>query len=240
MDLETMPRRGRRAVALAGLVLAAVVTVAGCDGDGKAASDSAKAGATATATASATPSPEAPTASGTPTGSSSASPTADPTAGASTAPDQPGTAPKPTLSSPATVPPAPRQPPASPPATPPGNGIAVGEPDPNGVGARPAVTYRVDGSNKLTVYFYGGVCQKYALKADESHAGRVDVRIVVAEPVQPGQVCTALAKRQTVTADLRQPLAGRTVTDQSNGQEVPLEGDPHMGPDPVTPDVAGR
>ncbi|MFJ6773515.1 hypothetical protein ACIQOV_21600, partial [Kitasatospora sp. NPDC091257] len=62
-----------------------------------------------------------------------------------------------------------------------------------------------------------------------------------AEPtVQPGQVCNALAKRQSVSADLRSPLAGRTVVDRTSGQELPLEGDPHMGPDPVGPDVAGR
>ncbi|MFF3003201.1 hypothetical protein ACFVTF_10375 [Kitasatospora sp. NPDC057940] len=232
MDLETMPRRGRRAVALAGLALAAVVTVAGCNGDGKTSSDSAAAGA-ATTSAGASTSPEAPASSGAP---SAPAPTASPSATS----DQPGQTP-PTKWAPTAASPAPGQPStAGSGGTPPGPGIAVGEPDPAGSGARPAVSYRVDGSNGLTVYFFGGVCQKYALKADESHAGRVDVRIVVAAPVQPGQVCNALAKRQSVSADLRSPLAGRTVTDQSSGQNVPLEADPHMGPDPVTPDVAGQ
>ncbi|MFJ3215973.1 hypothetical protein ACIPLC_08655 [Kitasatospora sp. NPDC086801] len=231
MDLETMPRRGRRTVALAGLALAAVVTVAGCNGDGKASSDSAAGGA-ATTSAGATASPGA-SASGAP---SAPAPTASPSAGT----DQPAQKP-PTGWAPTPAAPAPGQPSAATsPGTPPGNGIAVGEPDPAGSGARPAVSYRADGSNRLTVYFFGGVCQKYALKADESHPGRVDVRIVVAAPVQPGQVCNALAKRQTVSADLRSPLAGRTVTDQSSGQDVPMEADPHMGPDPVTPDVAGQ
>ncbi|MQS11917.1 hypothetical protein F7Q99_06325 [Streptomyces kaniharaensis] len=151
----------------------------------------------------------------------------------------PSQAPKPAGTAPGSAPPAPAQPTA---ATPPGNGIAVGEPNPAGTvpGARPATTYRVDGTNHLTVYFYGGVCQKYALKADESHPGRVDVAVVVAAPVPSGQVCSELAKRQTVTADLRQPLAGRTVTDLSSGHEIPLDSDPHMGPDPVSPDIAGQ
>ncbi|MEU1289186.1 hypothetical protein [Kitasatospora sp. NPDC005856] len=216
MDLETMPRRGRRAMALAGLALAAVVTVAGCGSGGKPASDAAAGGpaaasAPAPASASASASPQAP---------------ADP---ASPAPADP------TGSSSGAAQPAP--------ATPPGNGIAVGEPDPNGSNApvRPPVAYRVDGTTKLTVYFFGGVCTKYALKADESQPGRVDVLVVPGPPtIQPGQVCNALAKRQSVSADLRSPLAGRTVVDKSSGQEVPLEGDPHIGPDPVTPDIAGQ
>ncbi|MFJ2190447.1 hypothetical protein ACIOJE_21320 [Kitasatospora sp. NPDC087861] len=224
MDLETMPRRGRRVTALAGLVLAAAVTVAGCNGDGKTSSDSAAAGAASTTTsAGPTASPQAPADSATPPSDPASAPAASPSTG----------------SSPGSAAPAPAQPSATTsPGTPPG--IAVGEPDPAGTGARPAVSYRVDGSNRLTVYFFGGVCQQYALKADESHPGRVDVRIVVAAPMPPGQVCNALAKRQTVSADLRSPLTGRTVTDQSSGQNVPLEADPHMGPDPVTPDVAGQ
>ncbi|MFF4378927.1 hypothetical protein [Kitasatospora sp. NPDC001547] len=229
MDLETMPRRGRRAVALAGLALAAVVTVAGCDGGGKPASDSA-AGGSAAASASASTSPQAPAGSASP---SSAAPTGSSPGAAQ--PAQPPTGFTPTPASPAPGQPAP--------ATPPGNGIAVGEPNPNGsdAPARPPVAYRVDGTTKLTVYFFGGVCTQYALKADESQPGRVDVLVVPGPPtVQPGQVCNALAKRQSVSADLRSPLAGRTVVDKSSGQELPLEGDPHMGPDPVTPDVAGR
>ncbi|MFD4654288.1 hypothetical protein ACFWP2_01535 [Kitasatospora sp. NPDC058444] len=224
MDLETMPRRGRRAVALAGLALAAVVTVAGCGSGGKPASDAAAGGSSATASASG--SPQAP--------SDSASPSSAASSGAAQ-PAQPPTGFTPTPASPAPGQPAP--------ATPPGNGIAVGEPNPNGSNApvRPPVAYRVDGTTKLTVYFFGGVCTTYALKADESQPGRVDVLVVPGKPtVQPGQVCNALAKRQSVSADLRSPLAGRTVVDKSSGQEVPLEGDPHIGPDPVTPDVAGQ
>ncbi|MEU9041146.1 MULTISPECIES: hypothetical protein [unclassified Kitasatospora] len=229
MDLETMPRRGRRAMALAGLALAAVVTVAGCNGDGKSASDSATSGA-ATGSASASASPQAPT----PSGDPSAAPTGSP-AGAGTPPQTPPTGFSPTLGSPA--------PGQATPGTPPVNGIAPGEPNPNGSAApaRPPVAYRVDGTTKLTVYFFGGVCTKYALKADESQPGRVDVTVVSGPPtVGPGQVCNALAKRQSVSADLRSPLTGRTVVDKTSGQELPLDAEPHSGPDPVTPDVAGQ
>ncbi|RKT18336.1 hypothetical protein BX285_2758 [Streptomyces sp. 1114.5] len=226
MDLETMPRRGRRALALAGLALATVMTVAGCDGGGKPASDSATAGASASASAS----PQAPT----PPGSPSA--TAEP--GSPSGATQPATPPTGFDPTPASPPPGKPDP-----ATPPGNGIAPGEPNPNGSTppTRPPVAYRVDGTTKLTVYFFGGVCTKYALKADESQPGRVDVTVVPGPPaVQPGQVCNALAKRQSVSADLRSPLAGRTVVDRTSGQELPLEGDPHAGPDPVAPDIAGQ
>ncbi|MFG3049711.1 hypothetical protein ACGFZP_01995 [Kitasatospora sp. NPDC048239] len=243
MDLETMPRRtgrpqagrprGRRAAALAALVLAAVTAVAGCDGDGKSASDSAAASATASAAAtpSASGSASAPAPATTPDPGSPpvSTPPADPSA--------PTPDPRPASPSPATVPPTPPQSP-TPAPTPPGNGIAVGEPAPNGPSTHPAITYRADGS-RLTVWFYGGICEKYALKADESHPGRVDIRVVIAAPIPAGQACNEIAKRQTVSADLKQPLMGRAVTDLSTGQPVPLEADPRIGPDPVGPEVAG-
>ncbi|MFH8380847.1 hypothetical protein ACH4E7_07885 [Kitasatospora sp. NPDC018058] len=230
MDLETMPRRGRRVAALAAVALAAMVTVAGCNGDGKSSADSAGASATASASASASAAPQAPTPSGTPA------------ATASGTPGQPSQVP-PTGGAATPASPAPGQPSGA--ATPPGNAIAPGEPNPAGTGAgpavRPPIAYRADGGNKLTVYFFGGVCTQYALKADESQAGTVAVEVVPGPPtVQPGHVCTALAKRQAVSADLRSPLTGRTVVDRTSGQEVPLEGDPHAGPDPVTPDGAAQ
>ncbi|MFB7471152.1 hypothetical protein [Kitasatospora sp. NPDC056184] len=233
MDLETMPRRsGRvRATALAGLALAAVAVLAGCDGGTKAGSDSAPASAAATpepAATSAPADPAVPVPVTTP-------PPSDPSA---TAPD-----PRPASPGPATGAPRPALTP-TPAPTPPGadgNGIAVGEPPPNGSGngspVHPAMTYRVDGK-RLTVWFYGGVCERYALKADESKPGRVDVRVTTA-PVPAGQDCIAVAKRQTVAADLKQPLQGRTVTDLATGQEVPLEADPKVGPDPAAPDIPG-
>ncbi len=241
MDLETMPRRtGRaRATALAGLALAVAAVLAGCDDGNKAASDAATSGAER-ATASAPASP------GAATGST------DPTAPATTAaPSAPAPATTPPADPTATTPdPRPATPTAAPtpaltptPApTPPGNGIAVGEPAPNGSGngspVHPAITYRIDG-NKLTVWFYGGVCQRYALKADESKPGRVDVRVTTAAPVPAGQACAELAKRQTVTADLKQPLQGRAVTDLATGEAVPLEADAKVGPDPGGPEISG-
>ncbi|MFB7613934.1 hypothetical protein [Kitasatospora sp. NPDC056181] len=243
LDLEPTPRRtggapavrsrGRRAAALAGLVLAAAVTVAGCDGSGKSASDAAT-GSAQPAAAAVTPSSGSSSSPSSPAAPSAAAtaPATPPSSGPSTFTPGPGPS--------STAQPADPQPPS---ASPPGNGIAVGEPDPNGQGAgkavRPAISYRADG-NKLTVWFYGGVCERYALKADESKPGRVDVRVTLAAPVPAGQACAELAKRQTVSVDLKQPLAGRGVSDLATGQEVPLETDPHVGPDPATPDVSGR
>ncbi|MFF2350241.1 hypothetical protein ACFVVL_10715 [Kitasatospora sp. NPDC058115] len=245
MDLETMPRRsGRaRATALAGLALAVVTVLAGCGGGAAADSDAAPSGPErAPASASAAPDPAATTSTSAPAPTSVPSAPADPSAPApvttppadpsATAPD-----PRPAATGPALTPtPAPTPPGAG------GNGIAVGEPAPNGPGngspVHPAVTYRVDGT-RLTVWFYGGVCQRYALKADESKPGRVDIRVTTAAPVPAGQDCVALAQRQTVAADLKEPLRGRTVTDAATGQEVPLEADPKIGPDPAAPDVPG-
>ncbi|MCG6493225.1 hypothetical protein [Kitasatospora sp. A2-31] len=242
-DLEPMPRRtsgaradrprGRRTAAVAALVLAAAVAVAGCDGDGgKSAAESATRSSTASASTAASP-----TAPASPAAPSASAPVAPPSADPSvTAPD-----PRPASPTPGSVPPVPALTP-TPAPTPPREGIAVGEPDPNGKPAvRPAITYRVDG-NRLTVWFYGGICERYALKADESKPGRVDVRVTLAAPMPAGQSCAELAKRQTVAADLKQPLAGRTVFDASNGQAVPLETDAAAGPNPdgAGPDVAGR
>ncbi|MFF8768831.1 hypothetical protein [Kitasatospora sp. NPDC015120] len=243
MDLETMPRRsGRaRATALAGLALAMVTVLAGCGGGAEAHSDAAPSGTErAAASASAAPDPAAtapaPAATSVPSAPADpaapapvTTPPADPSA---TAPD-----PRPAATGPALTPtPAPTPPGAG------GNGIAVGEPAPNGPGSgspvHPAVTYRVDGT-RLTVWFYGGVCQRYALKADESKPGRVDIRVTTAAPVPAGEDCVALAQRQTVAAELKEPLRGRTVTDVATGQEVPLEADPQAGPDPAAPDVPG-
>ncbi|MET8698944.1 hypothetical protein ACFVUH_05115 [Kitasatospora sp. NPDC058032] len=231
MDLETMPRRsGRvRATALAGLALAAATVLAGCGGAAKAGSGATSATAEpAAASASASPGPATDGAAATP--APVTTPPSDPSA---TAPD-----PRPASPGPALTPtPAPTPPGSG------GNGIAVGEPAPNGSGTgsqvHPAITYRSDG-NRLTVWFYGGVCQRYALKADESKPGRVDIRVTTAAPVPAGQDCIAVAQRQTVTADLKEPLRGRTVTDLATGQEVPLEADPKIGPDPVVPDIPGN
>jgi len=114
----------------------------------------------------------------------------------------------------------------APSASPSGPGIAVGEPAPIKL---PALAHQVQG-NTLTVWFYGGVCEKYGLKVDESKPGEVDVRVVVAEPAPRGKECPALAKRETVTAQLEHPLAGRKVIDLGTGQQVPLDPGPAGGP----------
>ncbi|MEV0531480.1 hypothetical protein [Kitasatospora sp. NPDC050463] len=241
MDLETMPRRtggaragrprGRRAAALAGLLLAAAA-LAGCgDGDGKSAADSASGSAQPTTSATASPGAStSATSSAAPTDPATASPpvSTPPADPAASSPDPRPTGPAPGTGPAQTPTPAP---------TPPG--IAVGEPAPNGQPVHPAITYRVDAS-KLTVWFYGGICEKYALKVDESKPGRVDVRVAVAAPMPAGQACAELAKRQTVTAELKQPLMGRAVTDLATGQPVPLESDPHVGPDPAGPEISGQ
>nr|BEK65427.1 hypothetical protein KPHV_26540 [Kitasatospora purpeofusca] len=246
MDLESMPRRsGRaRATALAGLALAAVVVLAGCDGGTRTASDTATTGAER-APASTSASPGAATGSADPAAPATTSAPSAPAPVTTPPVDPTATLSDPRPSGPATPtkPPAPPSQPTPAPTPPGGNGIAVGEPPPNGSGSgspvHPAITYRVDGT-KLTVWFYGGICQRYALKADESKPGRVDVRVTTAAPVPAGQACADLAKRQTVTADLKQPLQGRAVTDLATGQEVPLEADAKIGPDPVVPDVPGN
>ena len=201
---------GRRAAALAGIVLA-VGAAAGCGGSPAPGSDgaatarpSAEAG---TASPAASPSPAATAAEPGPAGSPT-SPTATsvprPGTGATTAPAPDGTG-RP--------------------------GIATGEPAPV-PGGRQTISYQVSG-NRLTVWFYGGICEKYGLKVDEGTAGRVGVRIVVTTPVPPGQACAAIAQRQSVTAELAKPLMGRTVLDTDRGAEVPLESDYHGGPDPA-------
>ncbi|MGW4651118.1 hypothetical protein [Kitasatospora sp. NPDC004289] len=125
---------------------------------------------------------------------------------------------------PSTPPPVKVSPTPTPTATTPG--IAVGEPDPNG--KAPGVSYRVDGL-RLTVTFYGGVCEKYGLKLDESKPGTVQAKVVVREPQPAGQACAAIAKLQEVSADLKTQLEGRTVFDQNTGQELPR----NQGPDEV-------
>ncbi|WP_441246488.1 hypothetical protein [Kitasatospora sp. McL0602] len=114
------------------------------------------------------------------------------------------------------------------PATSPTNpGIASGEPAP--VKLLPALGYTSQGTT-LTVYFYGGTCEQYGLKADESKPGQVSVRVVVTKAATPGRVCSQLVKKDAVTTQLSHPLEGRTVIDQSNGQEVPLDSGPAGGP----------
>lgn len=151
----------------------------------------------------------------------------------STSPGSPSAAPSSSASSPAASPSNPDPRPSSPPKpsaepTPAETrpGIAVGEPDPSGklVGS----SYRVDGL-RLSVTFYGGICEKYGLKLDESKPGTVVAKVVVTEPQKAGTDCVALAKQQEVSADLKAQLGGRTVFDQVTSRELPRS----QGPDPV-------
>ncbi|MCX5213369.1 hypothetical protein OG689_29585 [Kitasatospora sp. NBC_00240] len=208
---------GRGAAALAGVALA-FAAVAGCGGGGPAASDTA-----ATASPSVT-APSDPSAAGSGPGIAPGEPAPTPSApdprptGPSAAPT-PGTGPTPGVG------------PDGPQPT--GPGIAPGEPAPV-PGGRQTIGYQLSG-NRLTVLFYGGICEKYGLKADESQPGRVTVRIVVAAPMPSGTACAAVAKRQAVTTDLKGPLMGRAVVDAATGAEVPLEAEVAGGP-PVPAD----
>ena len=139
------------------------------------------------------------------------------TASASATPSNP----EPRPSTPPPVKPSPTPTPTS--TTP---GIAVGEPDPNG--KAPGVSYRVDGL-RMTVIFYGGTCETYGLKLDESKPGTVQAKVVVREPQPAGKACAAIAKLQEVAADLKEQLGARTVFDQNTGQELPRQ----QGPDQV-------
>jgi hypothetical protein len=106
-------------------------------------------------------------------------------------------------------------------------GIASGEPAPV---KRPATGYQLQGDRHLSVFFFAGVCDKYGLKTNESKAGQVDVQVVITQAAPKGQMCPALVKKQAVSADLQQPLAGRKVLDLGSGQVLPLDSDPNGGP----------
>ncbi|MEY9963648.1 hypothetical protein ABIA33_001681 [Streptacidiphilus sp. MAP12-16] len=75
----------------------------------------------------------------------------------------------------------------------------------------------------LTVYFFGGVCQKFGLKADQSTQGQVRVTVIVTQWPKPGQLCPALIRQQAVSTDLGSPLNGRSVVDTVSGKVLPLE-----------------
>ncbi|MER5638596.1 hypothetical protein ABT095_16735 [Kitasatospora sp. NPDC002227] len=105
-------------------------------------------------------------------------------------------------------------------------GIASGEPAPVKL---PALGYQSMG-DMLTVYFYGGTCEEYGLKADESQQGKVLVRVVVTKPAAPGKVCSHLVKKNNVAAQLSHPLQGRAVVDQATGETLTLDAGPAGGP----------
>ncbi|MDH6134800.1 hypothetical protein P3T37_004209 [Kitasatospora sp. MAA4] len=197
--------RRRRALAAGALLLAVAATVSGCNsGKTTAAAGSSSPAASASAApsaGSAAPSPSTPAGTATAPGSAPGGSTA-PTGPAPTRPAKPITP---------TVPPV-------------GGGSAPDLPShlkPN--------NYLSSGT-QLTVFFFGGVCDKYGLKADESKAGQVGVSIVITEKAPAGQACPALVKQQGVQATLAHPLDGRAVVDLDTGANVPLESVPNGGP----------
>ena len=105
----------------------------------------------------------------------------------------------------------------------------MGEPAPTAA-ALPAIGYAVEGGTHLTVYFYGGVCEEYGLKADEQASGLVRVRVVVAKPAPRGKECPALAKKASVSAQLAQPLGERKVIDMTSGAGLTVMGEVPGGP----------
>ncbi|MEV7180752.1 hypothetical protein [Kitasatospora sp. NPDC093679] len=150
-------------------------------------------------------------------GAPSAAPTAS--ASASGAPASPSPSPSPSgAGSSAPQPGQPTQP-----------GIAVGEPTPTAA-VLPAISYTLEGGTHLTVYFYGGVCEQYGLKADEQAPGLVRVRVMVEKPAPRGKECPALAKKESVSAELAQPLGDRKVIDMTSGTGLTMTGDVPGGP----------
>ncbi|WP_035805616.1 hypothetical protein [Kitasatospora mediocidica] len=198
--------RRRRALAAGALLLAVAAAVTGCN-------------AKTSTSAAGSPTPSAPAAPSTPAGSPTTAPST--AAGApTTAPPAAGGGGTGTSSTPA-APTRPAKPSSPPPA---GTGTAPDLPShlkPN--------NYLTTG-NQLTVFFFGGVCDKYGLKTDESKAGQVGVSVVITEKAPAGQVCPALVKQQGVEATLSHPLQGRAVVDLDTGANVPLESVPNGGP----------
>ncbi|WP_354639779.1 hypothetical protein [Kitasatospora camelliae] len=164
------------------------------------------AGGSGEPSAGSTPVPSA-TAAGQPSAGSAAP--ASPSAGASSEPTKPEPRPSTT-------------------AAEPNPGIAVGEKDPSAV-KLPATGYRLDGT-KLTVSFYGGVCDTYGLKVEEDTPPIVKVRVVVTHTRPKDQVCTTEAKLQTVEASIAKPMTGGAVVDTATGQQIPPQEQPLGGP----------
>lgn len=111
---------------------------------------------------------------------------------------------------PAPPPPAPRPEPSGTPGTPgtPGTGKAP----------RQVESYSLDGKI-LTARFWGGVCSKYTVEAEESGT---QVKLKVVEtPIEPGRVCILIAKELTGTVTLDQPVGDRQVVDAASGERVP-------------------
>ncbi|MDK1475524.1 hypothetical protein QNO07_19235 [Streptomyces sp. 549] len=130
-------------------------------------------------------------------------------------------APPATAAEPSTGPAEPHSPgsgdsPAAPPAE-----SAVPPSDP---GALPAPGQRVEAyqakDRTLTLHFWGGVCNPYSARAEES-ADAVRV-VVTAGKQKPGQVCIQIAKWTSVEVSLDAPVGGRAVLD-ADGRKIPRQ-----------------
>lgn len=110
-----------------------------------------------------------------------------------------------------------------------GPGIAVGEPAPT-TAALPATGYALDKGTHLTVFFFGGTCEEYGLKADEHVTGQVRVRVVVERPAPPGKACPAVVVKSSVAAQLGSALGDRKVVDLTSGATLTVSGEVPGGP----------
>ncbi|PYC72949.1 hypothetical protein C7C46_25515 [Streptomyces tateyamensis] len=204
-------RRTRRTLAAAALLLSVSTAVSACGGGSGskasiAATVSPSSGASATAGGSADPAAPGQSASPAPGNGST------PGAGAPSAGSTPGGS-------------APLKPTTAPPA-----GGATPPDNPNDPQQRLKPTGYLTQGNQLTVFFFGGTCEKYGLKLNETKAGQVGVDVVVTQPARVGEMCPALVKSDSVVADLSQPLQGRSVVSLRDGSNVPLETAPNGGP----------
>ncbi|MBC3842029.1 hypothetical protein GXW82_23100 [Streptacidiphilus sp. 4-A2] len=90
----------------------------------------------------------------------------------------------------------------------------------SGASAAKGIGYTVNG-DKLSVYFYAGICDSYGLHADESTPGRVQVTVVVTVTPKPGRSCPMLVREQQADATLTSPLDGRAVVDTGTDKQLP-------------------
>ncbi|MDH6139080.1 MULTISPECIES: hypothetical protein [Kitasatospora] len=205
------PTRRRRALAAAALLLSVSAAVSACGSSG---GKTAASGTSASVSTGASPAPSG-SASGAPSAGSSAAPSGAPATGKAGASGGssgalPGGNPSAPLKTQA-----------------PGSPLPV---DP----IHPATAFKpesyLSNGNQLTVFFTGGICDKYGLKINEKPGGVVGVDVVIAEPAPAGQQCPALSKRQSVVGTLAQPLNGRSVVSLRDSSPVPLESAPGGGP----------
>lgn len=94
-----------------------------------------------------------------------------------------------------------------------GDGHGPGTPASPGDSKHVHVTSYTAHDRSLTVHFYGGVCDRYGVAAEE---GRDKVTVTVtARPKDPGKVCILIAKEMTRTVTLDKALGDRKVVDST-------------------------